>query len=105
MPKQVLAQASTTKTAFIILSQFNCWKHKKRKNKYFMDYDIIKTKSKPELKTEENIKLQQRDLFWKMDTRTASTLGKNRYNDGGKSQKHGQQLKDMKKIPVSVDYI
>lgn len=56
-----------------------------------------KRKSKPELKADENLEFQQKDLFWRLDTEAPSRMGKNRQDDGGKPQKHKQQFKGKKK--------
>lgn len=67
-----------------------------------MDYEEVtcnstKTKSKPQLKSDGNWEFQCRSLFWKWGTQTLSKLWKNRYNDGGKPQKDGQQPKGKEK--------
>lgn len=67
------------------------------KNKRPMDYEELshssmRTKPKPRLQPLKPMNFS----LWKLNTTTLSILGKNRYNDRGRAQKH-DMFKDKKK--------
>lgn len=65
-------------------------------------YNSTKTKSKPQLKLDENWKFQCRSLLEMEYSDTVQVMDNIRYNDRGKPQKHGQQRQGKKLILLII---